>query len=463
VIGGDRWPTPVLDWLQGLLRERFSNELRLSQEDPQQVCVSLAGAVGRIRIRSRQDAFIQDGSLQPMSWWDAAAEGWEPPLSRPLPAPGTGSLRHPLIETTEDGFAVHYDLIGLSWWMLSRREEVGRDDLDAHERFPAVSSHAWKHGYLDRPVVDEWLLILAEVMRRLWPQVEFRAQVFQVVPTHDADRPSRYAFGPASHFLRGLAGDVLRRREWGALLRGPLLRHRSKRMLHPGDPFHTFEWLMDRSEERGLRSTFYFMCGRSDAIRDGVYDIRDPRITALLARIHQRGHEIGLHPSYGTYLRPDRIQEEADRLRQTCQATGVRQERWGSRMHYLRWRTPDTLRALGASGVDYDSTLGYADRPGFRSGTCHAYTAFDPVAGAALNLRIHPLIAMERTIIGPGYCDLGVSAEAKQHFETLANACRAVNGSFVLLWHNCRLQDTPSRNLYEAVLGQKPSTVAIAG
>jgi hypothetical protein len=52
-----------------------------------------------------------------------------------------------------------------------RVEEIGRTDLDNHERFPATSSHAFKHGYLDRPVVDEWLHLLGQVIQRQWPGV----------------------------------------------------------------------------------------------------------------------------------------------------------------------------------------------------------------------------------------------------------------------------------------------------
>jgi len=46
------------------------------------------------------------------------------------------------------------------------------------------------------------------------------------------------------------------------------------------------------------------------------------------------------------------------------------------------------LRAWADAGMDYDSTLSYADRPGFRCGTCSEYPAFDPVAGEAPTARL---------------------------------------------------------------------------
>lgn len=76
----------------------------------------------------------------------------------------------------------------------------------------------------------------------------------------------------------------------------------------------------------------------------------------------------------------------------------------------------DALLAMGSggypesmadAGMSYDSTLGYADRPGFRCGTCFEYTAFDVVSDQPLSLRIRPLIAMDCTVIAERYLGLG--------------------------------------------------------
>lgn len=100
----------------------------------------------------------------------------------------------------------------------------------------------------------------------------------------------------------------------------------------------------------------------------------------------------------------------------------------------------------------YDSTLTYADHPGFRCGTCHEYPAFDPVAGTALQLRIRPLIAMECTVLAPRYMNLGSGDIALKKFIQLKQSCRAVNGNFTLLWHNTLLERHQERTLYEHVL-----------
>jgi hypothetical protein len=121
-------------------------------------------------------------------------------------------------------------------------------------------------------------------------------------------------------------------------------------------------------------------------------------------------------------------------------------------MHYLRWEHPTTLRAWNDAGMSYDSSLGYADQPGFRCGTCFEYPAFDPVARESLSVRIRPLIAMETTMLAPHYLGLGAGKSAKQKFEQLKRSCQSVGGCFTLLWHNCQFEKQEERSLYQQLL-----------
>lgn len=322
----------------------------------------------------------------------------------------------------------------------------------AHGRFPATASHAFRHGYLERPVVDEWLHILGQVIQRTWPGIALKRHAFSIKVSHDVDGPSRYAFRSWPGIARAMAGDVVKRRDFKSALMAPWVRLNSQTALHPADPANTFDWIMDVSERHGLTSAFYFICGRTDAGKDADYEPEHPAIRELMRRIHSRGHEIGLHPSYSTYQRSGAIATEAQRLRAVTDAEDIHQDQWGGRMHYLRWEHATTLQGWEQAGMHYDSTLSYADRPGFRCGTCFEYPAFDPVAGAMLKLRIRPLIAMECTVMAPRYMDLGTGEAAAAKFEQLKDACRAVGGCFTLLWHNTQFYTATERGLYQLVL-----------
>lgn len=103
---------------------------------------------------------------------------------------------------------------------------------------------------------------------------------------------------------------------------------------------------------------------------------------------------------------------------------------------------------------NYDTTLSYADRPGFRCGTCFEYPAFNPITNEILKIRIRPLIAMECTIIADHYMGLGYGQEALEKFQSLKDKCEKVGGIFTLLWHNSHFSKFDTQ-IYLTIAGNK--------
>lgn len=445
-------PSSILIWLQQILSERFGHDFKLVA-NTQGVRLCLQESEDFIEIRSNIGTFLRLGSDLPCAEWSGSEEGWNVVLETAIPAPGVLQLPEPLIEKRNHGFYIHYDILGLTYWMLSRQEEVEREDLDAHGRFPAVNSHAYKYGYLERPIVDEWLHVLGQVVNRLWPNLTIKKHHFEMRVSHDVDQPSQYAFKPWRTIGRMMAGHLLKRRDIKSFFLAPYIKFKTAERLQLRDPYNTFDWLMDISESNNLKSAFYFICGRTSELLDGDYDLEHPAIRNLLRKIYERGHEIGVHPSYATYQNPELIRHEVERLWRVCEEEDIRQKIWGGRMHYLRWEQPITLQAWNDAGLNYDSTLGYADFPGFRCGTSFSYPAFNPISQRVLKLRIRPLIVMEGTVIDSTYLGLGVTKEAEYRLLTLKDRCRAVSGTFSLLWHNSYFyNDENLRYLYRRCL-----------
>jgi hypothetical protein len=117
----------------------------------------------------------------------------------------------------------------------------------------------------------------------------------------------------------------------------------------------------------------------------------------------------------------------------------------------LRWKAPTTWQLWADSGLDYDSTLTFPQRVGFRCGTCYEYPVFNATTRTKLRLIERPLIAMDVTLLDPNYMGLDHVA-ALEHIARLANQCRAYQGDFVLLWHNTQLIDRRDRRLYADVV-----------
>lgn len=441
----------ALNWLLLILEERFGHEFKLDLDSLGLKLSLVSMSQGYILFPKLEEAFHLSDSNFPCSQWDADKAGWVSVLEKPLPAPCVSELSEPLIEEKEGCFVINYDILGLTYWMLNRIEEIGRTDLDNHNRFPATASHAYKNGYLESPIVDEWLHILKQVIQRTWPTLELKRHQFSMKVSHDVDRPSRYGFRDTKGLIRAIGGDLIKYKDIKAICQAPYVWLTTKKSLNTQDPYNTFNWIMDKSEAAGVVSAFYFICG-GDHANDAEYNIEHPVIRNLIREIYARGHEIGLHPSYLTYKKPELIKQEFEKLRIICRQEGVHQKEWGGRMHYLRWQHPTTLQAWDNAGLDYDSTLSYADRPGFRCGTCFEYPAFNPVEQTILKIRIRPLIAMESTVISSQYLGLGLTYEAKQKFLELKNTCEKVSGVFTLLWHNSELISMNQNLVYESVV-----------
>ncbi len=445
------------EWLQRLLRQRLQQDLQLHLNATEAVWeLTFPGSSASLSLPLIPALYrLGPQPALPCAQWIPATEGFSA-LESQLPALGLAEIPQLLVRATAGGFALGYDIIGLTYWMLARCEEVNptTELLDNHGRFPATSSHAFLHAYLERPIVDEWLDVLRQLVQRLWPRLPLQQHQFRTVVSHDVDAPSAYGFGRKRTLVRSMAVRLLEHRDLAGALQAPPIRLATRHQLHPADPFNTFEWLMDQSDAAGIRSAFYFICGRTDPRLDAQYEPEHPAIRALMRRIHQRGHEIGLHPSYNTCHNPSVIASEAARLQRIAAEEGIEQAQWGGRMHFLRWQWPTSAYGWEQSGFHYDSTLGYADRPGFRCGTCHSYPMFDPVAQRQLQLIQRPLIVMECSVIAERYLGLGYGPAALALIQQLQQRCRAMGGQFTLLWHNSHFTRAEDRELYwEVMLG----------
>jgi len=404
-----------------------------------------------------QQAWRDPSSLPtlPLARWDTGSNLPGLPLVEPaVPVIyGRADAAGRYLTTHAEGLHLGLDVFGSAFFMLSRYEEaLGDVERDAHGRFPGSASIACREGFLERPIVNEYTELLWACLTRLWPDLERRRRRFSVRPTHDVDVPFSYRYRTALRMVKSAGRQTFGRggpsvalgqlRDWVRVKRGDLER----------DPYNCFDRIMDISERSGLRSLFYFIVGDTEGASEGHYRLAHPEIRDLLTRIHERGHEIGLHGSYESHLRPELLGREKRELLESCAGLGIEQPQWGGRQHYLRCATPDSFRIWDDAGLDHDSTYGFADGAGFRSGTCYDYPLYDLEAHRELKIRERPLIVMEGTIIDDHYMALGTGAEALARMRMLSDRCRQFDGEFTLLWHNSRFVVPGELELYEALL-----------
>lgn len=345
------------------------------------------------------------------------------------------------------------DIFGSIFFMLSRYEETVIKTTDAHHRFPARASIAYQGNFLHRPIVDEYIEILWACIKQCWPQLKRKQRRSKTLISCDVDAPYSPAIKNMTALGRQVAGDLIKRKNVRKAINSLINPLASLFGNYHYEAYDTFEWMMDINEQAGNQLSFYFIADHSAGAIDGCYTLDESRIRTLMSRIHERGHEIGLHCSYNTYLNPQQIKKEAEHLHKTLQELNIIQDKMGCRQHFLRWKSPNTALNLNSTGLlRYDTSLSFADWPGFRCGTCHEYPMYDLIQRQALDLIQRPLIVMECSVIADRYMGLGYSNESMQTFLSYKNTCKKYNGNFTLLWHNSHLTTDNDRKFYKELI-----------
>lgn len=318
--------------------------------------------------------------------------------------------------------AAGFDLFGSAFFFLTRWEELVLPDRDRHGRFPASAAFAFRHQLLQRPVVDEYVDEFWHLLESHgWNRPRHRPAA-RLVLSHDVDHPRLWdsPFGP----WKTLAASLLRR---GDLREAHFWWNNRRR-----DPFDSFDWLMDLSEKNGLVSQFNFL-GERPRHSDCWYALEHPFVKNLMEKIARRGHRIGFHPSYEAFENDAAFRAELDSLRRVSPLPVV-----SGRQHYLRFSVPQTWRGWAHAGLETDSTLGFAEAPGFRCGTCHSFPVFDVQARELLPLREQALVAMD---VSFALYRQDTPRQASELLETLRSQVKKHGGEFTLLWHNSSLND----------------------
>ena len=442
-----------------LLSEFLGLEIVMGEDSAQtKVTIQSASADDDNRLLLRDslfqtppDSWLQASSLptQPLPVWDAHKDLSEALIpSNPVPIIYGEMLENGTWLRQDKGqLELGLDLMGSAFFMLTRYEEIVKPERDKHDRFPASASLAFQEAFLLRPIVNEYLEILWACLKRLWPQLERSSRQYRVLVSHDVDHPSSVYGRPWLSVLKEAAKDSLQRRLPRLSAQRLWARTQAPFERFDDDPYNTFDFLMSLSESYGLSSAFYFITDHSNGDIDGYYTLDMPWVQKLMSRMHERGHEIGLHPSYATYQSVQQTHKEFRRLRQLTAALTIEQSEWGGRQHYLRWQAPTSWQNWEDAGLDYDSTLSYADCVGFRCGICYEFSIFNLLTRHQLQLKERPLIIMEASLFSAVYMALS-NKQALEIARDLIKHCQRYKGDFTLLWHNSHLLTAADKQMY---------------
>lgn len=309
-----------------------------------------------------------------------------------------------------------FDVFSAVFFLITRYEEYLPQVRDQYGRFTPESSCLYQMGMLAKPIVDIWIMELAQCLHL--ETVKTRTYTF--LPTYDVDAAWAYLhkgfFRTTGAYMRDLfSGD------WEEI------RRRNRVIFkHQQDPFDSFDYQFQLQEEFHLKPIYFIHCGDYDT-NDKSISIRKEAFRALIKRIGDYA-DVGIHPSFSSYLNPERLQKEVERL-----SSVLNRDVTKSRQHFLRMTLPRSYQRLIELDIHDDYTMGYASQVGFRAGTATTFPFFDLESDTPTSLHIHPFAVMDGTL--KDYLNLSIS-ESYNVITKVVDEVRKVNGTFIYLTHN---------------------------
>jgi hypothetical protein len=208
--------------------------------------------------------------------------------------------------------------------------------------------------------------------------------------------------------------------------------------------------------EKGVVSTFFVIPtkGAPGLIAHGAaapvkratrYQAAD--ITGNLRALLATGDEVGLH-GIDAWRDPEKGRQEFETIAKITGSSEL-----GVRMHWLYF-SEDSPALLEKAGFSYDSTLGYNNTVGYRSGTTQV---FKPLQTERL-LEL-PMHVMDTALFYPDYMRLS-AAESEPILDALIDNTIALGGVLTVNWHDRsiapeRLWDRPYIDLIEKLKRSK--------
>ncbi|MES2138152.1 MAG: polysaccharide deacetylase family protein [Bacteroidota bacterium] len=321
--------------------------------------------------------------------------------------------------------ALPFDAFAASFYLVSRYEEYLPHIRDVHDRFSAEDSLAFTNGFLQKPVVNIWILWIRDLIQKKYPILIFNEKKYEFISTIDID--NAYAFREKG-FTRSVGGYL----KSAFKLDVAEIMDRTRVLLGvKKDPYDTYDFQLEMIKKYKFKSIYFFLLG-DYGVNDKNLPIESKKFQSLIKMLDDYA-QIAIHPSYGSNKSKEQLKKEVERLSKV-----VHREITKSRQHFLKLTLPETYRNLIDLDITDDYTMGFASQVGFRASICSPFNFYDLDMELETNLKIHPFAVMEGTL--KYYMNVH-REDAMQKIKPLIDEVKAVNGEFISLWHNDTLSN----------------------
>lgn len=318
-----------------------------------------------------------------------------------------------------------FDPFSAAFYFITRYEEYLPYIKDKYGRFVASQSIAYKNDCLEKPLINIWAKKIKKILQDYYPDIVFPEKKYEYIPTFDIDSAYSYKlkgfFRSTFAYFRDLKNFDFK----DIVLRTKVLLNRTK------DPFDTFDIILELKNKYGLTPIVFILIGTF-----GEYDkniSNSNRKFHILIKSLYDYYDVGLHPSFGSSKSFDKLEKEVKNLSKI-----LNKDIKKSRQHFLKLNVPVTYHNLLNLDITDDYSMGYASALGFRAGICTPFFFYDLDYETQTKLRIHPFAIMDGTL--KDYLNLDAD-NAILKIKSIVDEIKAVDGTFISLWHNESLSD----------------------
>lgn len=326
----------------------------------------------------------------------------------------------PIFFQSQSDATMSFDVFSASFYLVSRYEEYLPFVKDVHQRFQAENALAYKHEFLQKPVVNIWARMLIEKIKQQHPKFAIITPKYHFISTIDIDNAYFYL---EKGFVRSFAGFL---RSIFSLDFTAVKQRMDVLLGKEKDPYDTYDMQLKLQKANNLE-VIYFILLADYGLNDKNIPFTKRKFQLLIKRLADFA-SIGVHPSYGSNTDYKKLPKEISRLE------GItKREVTKSRQHFLKLTLPETYNHLSDLGIKDDYTMGYASALGFRASICSSFTFYNLDSESVLPLKVHPFAVMDATLLY--YLNLSPQVSLIK-IKQLVNEVQAVNGTFISLWHN---------------------------
>lgn len=314
-----------------------------------------------------------------------------------------------------------FDLFACAFFMASRYEEYLPYVTDLHQRFEAKTSFAFKNNFLKEPIVNQHAYLLREKLGNIFPELIIKEQHHTNTITLDIDNAYAYQNKGFRRNVLSLGKKLVEFKliEFNKQL---AILSRSK-----NDPYDSYDKQFEVHQKYKIKPIYFFLVGDYNTY-DRNISHRKKGLKKLISTIKNTNADIGIHPSYASYLKEKKIKKEKKRLEKITKEQVTK-----SRQHYLKFKIPKTYQQLNTLGITDDYSMGFASKIGFRAGLCTPFNFFDLTINETTPLLIHPFCMMDTTL--KQYLKIP-SKNVIPYIKPIFDKIKAVNGNIHLVFHN---------------------------